>query len=116
MENDSPLCLVLTTWPADRDSEAFARRLVDLRLAACVHVLPAGGSTYRWQGAVQSAREHQVLVKTTRAALADLEAHVRADHPYDVPEWSVCDVTAGEAYGAWLRDSVERPGAQGTTG
>lgn len=111
MENDSPLCLVLTTWPADRDADAFARRLVDSRLAACVHVLPAGSSTYRWQGVVEGAREHQVVVKTTRTALAALEAQVRAAHPYEVPEWLVLEVTAGEAYGDWLRDSVAASGA-----
>ena len=110
MENDSPLCLVLTTWPADRDAAAFAQALVASRLAACVHVLPAGGSTYRWQGAVDVAREHQVIVKTTRAALAALEAQVRAAHPYEVPEWLVLEVTAGEAYGDWLRDSVAAEG------
>jgi periplasmic divalent cation tolerance protein len=110
VENDSHLCLVLTTWPADRDAEPFARRLVEARLAACVHVMPPGASTYRWQGAVESAREHQVIVKTTRAALAALEAHVRAAHPYDVPEWLVVEVTAGEAYGDWLRDSVAAGG------
>lgn len=110
MENDGPLCLVLTTWPAASDPEAFARRLIDARLAACVHVLPAGASTYRWQGAVESAREHQVIVKTTRAALAALAAEVRAAHPYDVPEWLVLDITAGAAYGDWLRDSVAAGG------
>lgn len=110
MENDSPLCLVLTTWPAERDADTFARGLVDARLAACVHVLPAGSSTYRWQGAVDGAREHQVIVKTTRAALAALEAQVRAAHPYEVPEWLVLKVTAGEAYGDWLRDSVAAEG------
>jgi periplasmic divalent cation tolerance protein len=110
VENDSPLCLVLTTWPADRDVDAFAQGLVTARLAACVHVLPAGASTYRWQGAVESAREHQVIVKTTRAALAALEAQVRAAHPYELPEWLVVEVTAGEAYGDWLRDSVASAG------
>jgi periplasmic divalent cation tolerance protein len=110
VENDSPLCLVLTTWPADRDPEAFAARLVTAQLAACVHVLPAGASTYRWQGAVEFAREHQVIVKTTRAALAALEAQVRAAHPYEVPEWLVIEVTAGDAYGDWLRGSVAAEG------
>lgn len=110
MENDSPLCLVLTTWPAGRDAEAFAQTLVASHLAACVHVLPAGTATYRWQGAVESAPEHQVIVKTTRTALAALEAAVRAAHPYDVPEWLVIEVTAGEAYGDWLRGSVAAGG------
>ena len=42
--------LVLTTYPADGDADAFARTLVDERLAACVSVLPPMQSIYRWKG------------------------------------------------------------------
>jgi len=106
VENAALPCLVLTSWPADVSPEAVARALVEQRLAACVHVIDAGGSTYRWQGTVETARERQVIIKTTRQCLAALEAYVRAVHPYAVPEWLVLDAGASADYGAWLADSV----------
>ena len=114
MENDPRPCLVLTTWPADAPVAALARAIVEARLAACVHVLAAGRSTYRWEGALEEADEQQVVIKTTRARLAALEAHVRAAHPYALPEWLVVDVTGNPDYLAWLDASVggrSEPGA-----
>ena len=103
----SGVVLALTTWPADRPADAFARALVDRRLAACVNVLPIQHSTYRWQGGVEVAEERQVLMKTTRARIGALEDAVRDLHPYDVPEWLVLDVAGGsDHYLGWVRESV----------
>lgn len=106
MENASAVCLVLTTWPAGPSVEALARALVGARLAACVHVHEPGRSFYRWQGAVEEAAERQLVIKTTRARVAALEARLREAHPYDVPELLVCDVEGSRDYSAWIRDSV----------
>ena len=99
--------LVLTTFPADGDADAFARTLVGERLAACVSVLPPMQSTYRWKGKVESAAERQVLIKTTAAQVAALEVRVAELHPYEVPEFLVLTIEAGSpAYLSWLADSV----------
>jgi len=99
--------LVLTTLPAEGGVvEAFARALVDERLAACVSVLPPMQSTYRWKGEVETASERQVLIKTKAAQLAALEQRVQALHPYDVPEFLVLTIEAGSpAYLSWLNES-----------
>lgn len=99
--------LVFTTWPVDGDADGFARALVEEGLAACVSVLPPMHSTYRWQGAVETAAERQVLIKTKAASVAALERRVRELHPYDVPEFLVLDIDAGSpAYLSWLHESV----------
>jgi periplasmic divalent cation tolerance protein len=96
--------IVLTTLGATADAAAFARTLVDERLAACVNVLPAMQSVYRWRGAVQEDDERQLVIKTWRDRLAALEARVKTLHPYDVPELLVLEVAAGgAAYLEWLR-------------
>lgn len=101
--------LVLTTWPADRDPAPLARTLVGERLAACVNVLPAMRSYYRWQGSLQEDAEHQVLLKTTVDRVDGLRARLHALHPYDVPEFLVLPVYDGsKAYLDWLVESVER--------
>lgn len=110
MRSDVRPCLVLTTWPADRPAAAFARALVEARLAACVHVVPVGASTYRWNGAIEEAAEHQVLIKTTRPRLEALEVEVRRQHPYEVPEWLVVDLSGSDAYAGWIAASVAAGG------
>ncbi len=106
MENDIRPCLVLTTWPADRPIGPVARAIVEARLAACVHVAGAGTSVYRWESAIEEVAEQQVVIKTTRARLAALEAHVRAAHPYAVPEWLVVEAGGSADYLAWIAGSV----------
>jgi periplasmic divalent cation tolerance protein len=99
--------IVLSTWPAESDPASMATALVDERLAACVNILPAMESVYRWQGAVERAVERQVVVKTTAARVPDLLARLKSLHPYEVPEMLVLPVSGGgEAYLRWIRDST----------
>ena len=100
-------CLVLTTVPADGDVDVVARTLVEERLAACVGILPPMASIYRWNNAVERAEERQLLIKTTTAAVTELEARLKVLHPYDVPEFLVLPITGGSAdYLSWLMSST----------
>jgi periplasmic divalent cation tolerance protein len=99
--------VVLTTWPSDRDPIAMARPLVEERLAACVNVLPAIQSLYRWEGAVQQDSEQLFLIKTTATRLQQLYERLRELHPYDVPEFLVFDPHAGAVpYLDWVIGST----------
>ena len=99
--------LVLVTIPADAETEAFARGLVETGVAACVNILPKMLSVYRWEGEVESEGEHQVLIKTTSAGVPSLWQRVRDLHPYDVPEFIVVPIIDGnEAYLKWIRMNV----------
>jgi periplasmic divalent cation tolerance protein len=98
--------IVLTTIGSDADALPLARALVDERLAACVNILPAMVSIYRWKGLVEEDHEHQVIIKTTADRLAALEARIRQMHPYELPEFLVFAVTGEAAYLTWIRESV----------
>jgi periplasmic divalent cation tolerance protein len=102
----SDFVLVLTTMPDDSLADELARSLVDQRLAACVNVHGPMVSTYRWKGQVEHERERQVVIKTTRGRLAELEACIRALHPYELPEFVIVGAEASDAYGTWLRDET----------
>ena len=105
---EDTLVIVLTTLPASHDASAFARALVDERLAACVNVLPTMQSHYRWEGSLHEDAERQLLIKTTRARVGILQHRVAALHPYDVPEFVVVPIVdASKAYATWLRQSVD---------
>lgn len=108
-DTDTDVVVVLTTLPAGETGDeavAFARALVDERLAACVSAFAPMTSVYRWKTAVETEAERQVVVKTTRAQLPRLEARLRALHPYELPELIVLSAAAGKAYGDWVRDAV----------
>ena len=99
--------MVLTTLPADADGPAFARALVDARLAACVNLLSPMESIYRWEGEIEAETERQVVIKTSRDRVAPLWDRVRELHPYDVPEFLVLPIVDGnDAYLRWVVDST----------
>lgn len=105
MENDC--VMVWSTISAAADSSTLASTLVSERLAACVNVLPAMESTYRWKGNVETDRERQVIIKTTAARVPQLEKRLRQLHEYEVPELIVVPIIGGShAYLDWIREST----------
>jgi len=95
--------LVITNFPDRAGAEQLAHSLVEARLAACVNLLPPCRSVYRWQGAIEAAEEHTLLIKTTRDRYAALETAIRSGHPYELPEIVAVPVTAGfPAYLEWV--------------
>jgi periplasmic divalent cation tolerance protein len=101
--------LVLTNLPDMASAEKLACTLVESRAAACVNVLAACRSMYHWAGAVETAVEIPLLIKTTRAAYPRVEEIVRAQHPYDVPELIAIPITHGlPDYLGWLATETEK--------
>jgi periplasmic divalent cation tolerance protein len=95
--------LLFTTCPDAESASAIARALVGERLAGCVTRLPAGTSTYRWQGEVTEDSEVQLLVKTTGARLHAAMERIRELHPYELPELVAVAASAGlPAYLDWV--------------
>jgi len=105
---DPGALVVLTTLAADADGAALARTLVEERLAACVNVLPAMTSVYRWKGAVEQDREQQLVIKTAPAQLPALEARLRELHPYELPEFLVLSASGSKAYLDWVAEASRR--------
>jgi periplasmic divalent cation tolerance protein len=94
---------VITNLPDSTSAFNLARHIVQLRLAACANVLAPVTSFYRWQGREEQASEVPVLIKTTVARYAALEAEIRKQHPYDVPEILCWPVAGGlPEYLAWV--------------
>ncbi|MDO8346860.1 MAG: divalent-cation tolerance protein CutA [Rugosibacter sp.] len=102
-----PILLVFTQMPDAASAELLAETLVTEQLAACVSVLPAVRSVYRWQGALERAEEVPLLIKTTAARYAALEAAIRVRHPYELPEILAVPVTHGlPDYLMWVANEV----------
>jgi periplasmic divalent cation tolerance protein len=106
---DTPV-LVLTTAPTTLDAAALARTLLSEQLVACVNILPVMQSHYRWQGAIESASEHQIVMKTTTARVEQLRERLTTLHPYEVPEFLVVEAVRGsDAYLGWIRLETAPP-------
>lgn len=96
--------LVISTLPDHEQAQKLAQSLVHQKLAACINILPNATSVYRWQGQVETANETIILIKTTMARYPALEAAIKAQHPYELPEIIAVPVSAGLAtYLDWMQ-------------
>ncbi len=103
---DAVVCLV--TAPPD-EARSIAVALVRRELVACVNIVAAVQSVYRWKGAVEHDDESLLVIKTTRPALAALDGALRELHPYEKYELVALDVAGGSAdYLDWITASVRQ--------
>jgi periplasmic divalent cation tolerance protein len=101
------LLLVLTNLPDREAALTLANALIEERAAACVNILGACTSVYRWQGAVEHAEEIPLLIKTASAHYAALEVVIRRLHPYELPEIIAVPLARGlPGYLQWVQDEV----------
>jgi periplasmic divalent cation tolerance protein len=99
--------IVLTQMPDRASALALARSLVETHLAACVGIGGPVESLYHWRGKTETAQEIPVVVKTSPARYAEVEAAIRTQHPYELPEIVAVDVCAGLApYLQWIADET----------
>lgn len=101
--------VVLSTCPDVDSATRLAHLLVEQHAAACVNIVPAVRSIYRWQGGTQSDEEHLLLIKTTAARYARVEQLIREHHPYELPEVVAVPTVAGsERYLEWVSECLVR--------
>lgn len=95
------------TCPDPGTAERIAATLVGERLAACVNVLPALRSVYRWKGVVEQADEVLLLIKTRPDRYPALQDRVQALHPAELPELVAVETAFGlPAYLQWVADET----------
>jgi periplasmic divalent cation tolerance protein len=99
------ICLV--SAPSQEVGAQLAKSIVEQRLAACVNVIPAMQSVYRWKDEVTIDEEVLLLIKTTPEQVKALESVVVAEHPYEVPEFVVVDCQSVSAlYAKWVAENT----------
>ena len=95
--------VILSTCSTEEEADRLARLLLDNHLAACVSVIPQIRSLYHWKGAIESARECLLLIKSSRELFDAVRVRVEAAHSYEVPELLALPVVEGAAnYMNWL--------------
>jgi periplasmic divalent cation tolerance protein len=107
-QDGDDLVLVLSTEGSQKLAEALARELLKRRLVACVSLLPVR-SLYLWQGALESAAEVKLLLKTRQGLLEPLRQALDVLHSYQTPEWIVLRGSTDGGYGRWLHAELSAP-------
>jgi len=99
--------VILTTTPTVEEAELLAEKLVKEKLAGCVQVLPQMQSVYFWQGEVKKDAECLLLVKTLSEKYDAVEAFIRNNHSYSVPEIvAIKSEKVFNGYLDWLKGCV----------
>lgn len=101
-QSHTEFSLAFTTTSTHESAHDIARRLVRLRLAACVQIVEIE-SHYVWKDAVEQAREFQLQMKIRTQDFDALCAALAEIHPYETPEiLHVPILAAAPAYRNWL--------------
>lgn len=105
MNPSGEIIVVLSTVSPDK-SESLAKNLLDLRVVACVNVMPVR-SYYRWKGESMDEPEHLLIAKTTKEKTEEVITAIKSLHPYEVPEIVILPVTNGYIpYLDWVRQET----------
>ncbi len=100
---DAKTLIVLCSCPNQESAERIANHLVENRLAACVNISSPVKSVYRWQGAIETADEYMLFIKTTASSYDELELAILSVHPYELPEIVAVPVETGlQNYLGWI--------------
>lgn len=105
--------IVFVTTPNNEEATKIADALVSERLAACVNIVAAVESIYRWEGNVTRDREALMIIKTTGERYPELELRIKQLHSYGTPEVIALTIERGSSqYLEWLRDSTTKDESQ----
>ncbi|MBP6562461.1 MAG: divalent-cation tolerance protein CutA [Neisseriaceae bacterium] len=100
-------CLVWCSIDTLDNAQRLAKTLVDLRLAACVSIVPQITSVYVWAGHTEQAQECLLMIKSSTEHFAALSTAIVTHHPYDVPEILMQAINDGHPpYLAWLQQRL----------
>ena len=98
-----PYQIILTTCPDNETARGIAESLVAAGLAACVNILPAVQSVYRWRGNIETDDESLLLIKSGTGNFAAISQRIVELHPYELPEVIAVPIVDGlKEYLKWL--------------
>lgn len=102
------IIVVLSTCSGMDQGRQLARALVADGLAACVNLVPAVESVYRWEGQIQEDQETLMVIKTAEKRAGEVTDWLQAHHPYDVPEVVALPVVGGsDRYLGWVTEATD---------
>lgn len=106
MDND--VIMVFSTTSSEKEAITIAQALVNHELAACVNVVPAIRSIYRWKGKIWNEVENMMFIKTTADQLEEVKKTIKELNSYELPEVISVKIDDGEKNVLnWIMSSVK---------
>jgi len=100
--------VVFVTCSGKEEAEKISKTLVKEKLAACVNVVSTVKSFFWWEGKVDEAEEHLLIIKTSVEKMEKLIEKVKELHSYSVPEIISLPILEGnKEYLKWIEDSLK---------
>lgn len=94
------------THPSKPEAAVMTSALLNKRLIACANSFPIE-STFWWEGFLTKSEEIVTLYKTLPEKYDELEAHILANHKYQVPcIMKLATVEANASYEAWIHGEL----------
>ena len=95
--------VILITVGTHEEAEVIADVLLEQNKAACVNIVPAVDSHFRWEGKLETGQEAMLIVKTQASLMDEVTVLVKTVHSYDVPEIIALPIIGGNPeYLAWI--------------
>lgn len=101
--------VVVTTVGTEEQAYLIAREIIARRQAACVNIIPAIRSIYRWKGKICKDGELLLIVKTLQEEFEGVASTIRELHSYELPEILSFGVSQGDqGFLDWIASSVDK--------
>ena len=99
--------VVFVTASGSEEAHKIATELLEQRKAACINIVPAINSLFRWQGKIESEQESLLVIKTRASLLDEVIDLVNQVHSYDVAEVIALPIVGGNRdYLEWIGGEV----------
>jgi periplasmic divalent cation tolerance protein len=101
--------VVVTTVGTEEQANLIAREIIARRQGACVNIVPAIRSIYRWKGKICKAGELLLIIKTLEDEFEGVSSTIRELHSYELPEILSFGVSRSEqGFLSWIATSVDK--------
>jgi len=100
---------VYAVFESAEEAERIGRTVIEEKLAACINILGAVRSIYRWKGAIETADEVAAILKTHHWRSDALIERIAQLHSYETPcvvSWPIDKIVG--SYADWVEDVVIR--------
>jgi len=96
--------IIETTFDNKKEAEKVAKRLIESKLAACIH-LSKVESYFRWKNKLEQTKEYKLKIKTTNKNYMKVEKLIKQNHKYKVPEIISIKIKRGSRnYLNWMKE------------
>lgn len=93
--------------PDARSARRLARGLLAEKCVACAQLINSQ-SMYLWSNTVRKEKETILLVKTLPSKEKRVRSFIERKHPYDIPCIASFRSDVNAAYGAWMKEVMEK--------